>query len=113
MLRQGPVLRDEALALSRRVIDAANRRDVSALAALYADTAVLVSPVFKRVVGRDAIAATWATLLSKFPDLDFETSDILVDGDRVALLGRVTATDLSGWFGLPPTGGRINYRIVL
>jgi sigma-B regulation protein RsbU (phosphoserine phosphatase) len=41
-------------------------------------------------------------------------SDVIVDGDRVAVLSAISATDNKlGWFGLPPTGGPIDYRMVL
>jgi len=105
--------REQALALVRQVIDAAGRRDFSRLMDLYGDEAVVVSPVFGQVEGRAAIAATWEKLLSTFSDVAVEVSDILVDGDRVVVLSTVRTTDRIGWFGLPPTGSPIDYRLVL
>jgi ketosteroid isomerase-like protein len=105
--------RETALALVRQLLDAAARRDIAPLMDLYADEAVAVSPVFGEVRGLAAIAATWQTLFSKFVDLTVEVSDVLVDGDRVAVLSRIATTDRTGWFGLPATGGPISYRLVL
>jgi uncharacterized protein (TIGR02246 family) len=105
--------RDEALALVRELLDAASKHDVARVISWYADDAVSVSPVFGVVKGRTAIAATWATLFSTLADLTLDVADVLVDGDRIAVLGTVKTTDRFGWFGRPPTGGPINYRLVL
>jgi serine phosphatase RsbU (regulator of sigma subunit)/ketosteroid isomerase-like protein len=105
--------RDEALALVRRLQDAANRHDVARLMELYDDDALTVSPVFGQLRGRAAITASWETTFATIPDMEIELRDVLVDGDRVAVLGTLTATDRSGWFGLPPTGDVISYRLVL
>ncbi len=105
--------REEALALVRTLIDAAYRRDLSQLTQCYADDAVAVSPVFGQVSGRRQIAATWEKLFATFADFTVDVSDVLVDGDRVAVLSTVKTTDRVGWFGLPPTGSAIGYRLVL
>jgi predicted ester cyclase len=105
--------RDEAVALVRQLQDAANCHDVSRLLDFYADDAVAVSPVFAEVRGRPAIRSTWETLFKTFPDCALDVSNVLVDGSRIAMLGTVTATDRTGWFGLPPTGGPISYRVVV
>src|SRR5260370_38162301 len=79
----------------------------------YADDAVAISPVSGEVKGREAIAATFKTMFSTLSDVRFEISDVLVDGDRIAMLGIVKTSDRSGWFGLPATGGSIDYRLAL
>src|SRR5260370_31395706 len=78
-----------------------------------AGDAVSLSPVFGEVKGREAIAATFKTMFSTLSDVRFEISDVLVDGDRIAMLGIVKTSDRSGWFGLPATGGSIDYRLAL
>src|SRR5215471_11470223 len=105
--------RDEAWALIRRLYEAAGRRDSTAIGAMYADEAVAISPVFGEVRGRVAIAASWSTLFSMFSDISLEIGDVLVDGDRIAMLSRVRTTDRLGWFGLPATGSAIDYRMAL
>jgi ketosteroid isomerase-like protein len=97
----------------RQALDAARRRDIPRLMDFYADGAVALSPVFGAVQGRAAIAATWETLFSTFAEVAVETSGVLVDGDRVAVLSTVRTTDRVGWFGRPATGGPISYRLVL
>ena len=105
--------REEALALVRELQDAANRHDAARIVELYADDAVAVSPVFSEVRGRAGIRTTFETLFSTLSDCTFDLSNVLVDGDRIAVLGTVSATDRTGWFGLAPTGQAITYRIVL
>ena len=103
--------REHALALVRHLCDAANRHDTATLMAAYADDAVAVSPQFAELRGRAAIARAWETLFAMFSDCRVEVSDVLVDGNRIAMLGVVTGTDRGGWFGLPSTGCTIQYRI--
>ncbi|HWW87912.1 MAG TPA: nuclear transport factor 2 family protein, partial [Vicinamibacterales bacterium] len=85
--------RQDALALASAIRAAAGSRDPARMAAVYAEDAVAVSPVFGEVHGRDAIVANWKTLWATFPDLALETSDLLVDGDRIAILGAVKSVD--------------------
>jgi predicted ester cyclase len=105
------ITRAAALALVHHLRDAANRHDVGAIMECYADGATAASPQFAEMKGRDAIARSWHTLFAMFPDCRFELSDVLVDGDRIAIIGTVAATDRGGWFGLPPTGGEIRYSV--
>lgn len=106
--------REDALEIVRRFRDAGGARDLSLMSDLYADDAVALSPIFGEVKGRDAIVATWRTMFTTFADLMLDISDVLVDDDRLAILGHVRTTDRLGWFGLvPPTGSPIEYRLVL
>jgi sigma-B regulation protein RsbU (phosphoserine phosphatase) len=105
--------RDEAWALIRRIYAAAGRRDATAIGEMYAEDAVAISPVFGEIRGRAAIARSWATLFSMFSDIALDIGDVLADGDRIAMLGRVRSTDRVGWFGLPPTGSPIDYRMAM
>ena len=105
--------REDTLALVQRLVDAARRRDVSQLMECYGDEAVASSPVFGDVRGRAAIAGTWERLFSTLADIHIEVSDVLIDGNRTAVLASVGITDRKGWFGLPPTGSAIAYRLVI
>jgi ketosteroid isomerase-like protein len=105
--------REQALSLVRQLLDAAFRHDYEGVASFYAADAVAVSPVFGEVKGRDAVGATWQTLFTMFSDLAIENVDYLVDGNRVAVLGKICTTDRFGWFGQAPTGSPITYSLVL
>lgn len=92
--------------------DALNRHDVSALAALYAEDAVLDSPMFNEVRGRAAIAESFSRLFTLFPDYTITLTEVLFlsDGDRVAEFSTVTGTQSVEFFGLPPTNQPIEYQ---
>lgn len=104
--------RDEALALVQRLLNGARRGDLETVRDCYAEDAVAISPAFGHVRGRDAILGTWARLFSS-TDVAVDISTILVDGNRVAVLGAITTSDLAGWFGLPSIGAPMGYRLVL
>ncbi len=108
-----PISRDDAVAFVRGLQDAANAHDASRMAAFYDEDAVALSPVFGEMRGRKNVAASWESLFTKFPDSSIEISDVFTDGERIVFLGTLTMTDTSGWFGLPPTGSRIQYRETL
>jgi predicted ester cyclase len=57
--------------------------------------------------GRDEIERIYRVWFVAFPDLLFTTEDLLVDDDRAALLARVTGSHAGEFFGMAPTGRRI------
>jgi ketosteroid isomerase-like protein len=107
------VLHEEARAFIERLREAAGSRDLARLETFYAEDAVAVSPVFGKIHGGKAIVATWGTLMTTLSDVALDISDVLVDGDRVAVLCTVSSVDRTGWFGRPATGAPIAYRMVL
>lgn len=105
--------RDHGIALIRELLGASRRGDWARLRELYADDAVAVSPMFGEVHGNAAIAESWQRLAVALPDFSAEVSHVLVDGNRIAVLSSVSATDWHGWFGRPASGGTIAYKLVL
>ena len=105
--------REDALALVRRLLTAARRRDLTEVGQCYAEDAVAESPAFGEIRGRDRIVDSWGTLFSSFSDISVDISTVLVDGDRVAVLGTLTTSDLPAWFGRQTLDVPISYRIVL
>ena len=105
--------REEAQRIAQRLVEAVNAHDVRTLMSFYADDAVMMSPVFHQVMGRAEIERIWQVIFSTYSDWNVEGGDVLVDGNRLALMGTAKATDHKGWFGLPPTGGVIAYRAVI
>ena len=103
----------EPAALVRGLQEAANSRDFLRLGEFYAEDAVAVSPVFGEVRGRAEIVRTFEKTFEMVPDFSFDVSEVFKDGDRLALLGTVTATDRNGWFGLPSSGARFRYRLTI
>lgn len=105
--------REEAARLAAELQIAINSHNIAAIVNCYSENATMVSPVFNTVHGRAAIADTWKRIFSNFPDWKVHIDDVLVDDDRLAILGSNMTTDRTGWFGLPPTGEPINYRAVI
>ena len=102
--------RQQAVEFVRELQQGVNTHDTARLMRLYTDDAVAKSPMFPMIAGRAAIEKSWETLFFLFPDWSVEVSEVLVDGERIAFLGRASATDRNGWFGQPATGERIEYR---
>ena len=80
-----------------------NARDPTGLAALFADHAVVQSPIFGELHGRHAIENSYRELFRGFADWTFEGEDVVVDGQRAAQLFNVTATHTSDMFGVDAT----------
>lgn len=88
------------------------RRDAAALAADHAPDGVVISPTGGVLEGRDEIERIYRVWFNAFPDLVFTNDDVMIDGDRVALLCRVAGTHGGDFFGVPATGRRIEIPMV-
>ncbi|MEO8481070.1 MAG: SpoIIE family protein phosphatase [Acidobacteriota bacterium] len=104
--------REEVQSLLQRHQQALNRHDVDALTSLYVDDAVIESPMFDTVHGRDAIRRSFERLFAIFPDYTIELRDALfiAEGNRAAEFSRVTGTQRLDLFGLSPTGQPVEYH---
>ncbi len=89
------------------------RRDPVALAADYADDAVVSSPMFPGAEGRAAIEKSFVALFRVFPDWEMTTEPACVDGSRVMQACRVRATQLGEFMGIPGAGRRVEFDCVL
>jgi uncharacterized protein (TIGR02246 family) len=99
--------REEIFALFTRREAAWRDRDAAALAADHAPDGVVVSPTGGVLEGRAEIERIYRVWFVAFPDLCLTTEDLLVDDDRAALLCRVTGSHSGEFFGMAPTGRRI------
>ena len=104
--------RDEILALFARREAAWRNRDAATLAADHHPDGVVVSPTGGVLEGREAIEHVYGVWLRAFPDLRFVHEDVIIDGDRVAALCRVAGTHGGEFFGMPPTGRRLEVSAV-
>ncbi len=87
-------------------------RDERALAALYAETIRLESPIAGLAVGREAaIKATWA-FFEAFPDAAIDEETFAIDGDRIAIVAQLGGTHTGTIMGLPPSGRQFRFRAV-
>ena len=104
--------RDEAQRILERHRDAWNRHDVTSLMGLYADDAVLESPMFQIVRGKCAIRESFERLFALLPDYAITMRDPLFiwEGARAVEFSAVRGTQRTALFGLPPTGQPIEYQ---
>jgi uncharacterized protein (TIGR02246 family) len=88
-----PGSRQAIEAAVRRYVTASNEGDAEALAALYADDAVLLPPDHEPIQGREAIGAFWRQGTDE--GLQVTTLTVEVEGDLGYLVGRynLPATD--------------------
>jgi len=99
--------RDEIFALFTRREEGWRAHDAAALTADHAQDGVVVSPTGGVLEGLSEIERIYRVWFTAFPDLVFTTEDLLVDEDRAALLCRITGSHAGEFFGMPPTGRRI------
>jgi steroid delta-isomerase-like uncharacterized protein len=105
--------RDEALAFCAKRIESWRRRDPEALALDHAELGTVASPIFSKIVGRDAIRTSYESLFTSFPDWSMENEAPLIDGDRVAVSFTAKATHAGRFMGLDGTGRRCEIQGVL
>jgi steroid delta-isomerase-like uncharacterized protein len=105
--------RDEILALLDRRAEAWRRLDVGTLANDYAADAVIESPLAGGTThGLEQIKQVFQTYFVAFPDLGMDVGDVLVDGQRAAVMATFTGTDRGGFMGMPPTGRHVTIPVV-
>lgn len=96
--------RDEIAALFQRRQELYNESDAAALAADYADDAVIESPIAGTHTGRRAAEQAFKAVFGAFLDRKMRTERLLVDGDLVAQVLVINGTQIGGFLGLPPSG---------
>ena len=104
--------RDAILAIITRWESAFAERDLKGLTDLYADDAVLESPIVGSISGREAVNKTTLTLLSAFPDAKYTTEPPIIEGERALIPATVEATHVGTFFGVPPTGRPFRLSLV-
>ncbi|HEY1275349.1 MAG TPA: SgcJ/EcaC family oxidoreductase [Thermoleophilaceae bacterium] len=89
--------------------DAWNSHDPDAVAAVFAEDAVLIDAgAGEPVRGREAIRARAADLLEAFGDFQLERLQLLIDPPSNADRWRVTAVHRGDFLGIPATGREIS-----
>jgi steroid delta-isomerase-like uncharacterized protein len=102
-----------ALEVSQRVIDAWNRQDADAIAALYAEGATYHTVRFDHPLKGKAIADFIKSVLAAYPDLRFEVISRGDTGGGLVASQLVLHATHTGPFmdGAPPTGRTVTYPV--
>jgi steroid delta-isomerase-like uncharacterized protein len=104
--------RDEIVAFFQRREDLYNDFDAAALAADYADDAVIESPVAGVHTGGLAAEQALRAVFEAFLDRKMRTESLMIDGDRVAQVFAIEGTHIGEFLGLPPTGKPFRHTAV-
>jgi steroid delta-isomerase-like uncharacterized protein len=99
--------RRRTVEVNDRTYAAWNAHDPDAVAAVFADDAVVRETSGGELRGREAIRARAAALLAAFPDLRLERLALVIDGDCHADRWVLTGTHRGPFLGLAPTGRRV------
>ena len=105
--------RDAMLAFCDRRVEAWKRRDPVALAADHTGLGTVVSPIFSKIKGRDAIQRSYESLFHSFPDWSMNNEPPLIDGERIAVPFTASATHAGRFMGLDGTGRRCEIHGIL
>jgi len=85
-------------------MQALNDHDVETLADLYAENAVVESPLGGTHQGRAAIASVFGAFFSALSDATLTQDNLIIDGDRVVQVVTMSGTDTGGLMGMAPSG---------
>jgi len=96
--------REEIVDLFSRRLTAFNNHDVETLAELYAEHAVVESPLGGTHQGRAAIAGVAGVFLGALSDARFTQDDLIIDGDAAVQVFTLSGTDTGGLMGMAPSG---------
>ena len=93
---------------------AEDERDLAGLLATLTDDCVYELPqAGERWVGHDGAARFYGELLSAFPDIRFELTNIVIGPQGVCEEARVTGTHTERWLDRGPSGDKLTWRVVI
>jgi predicted ester cyclase len=105
--------RGEILSLLERRQAALDAGDAAALAKTHAEKGVAISPTGGVLEGRAEIERVYRLWFSAFAGMKFVDDEVLIDGDRVVQIARLSGKHTGDFFGLAPTGRRVEVQVAL
>ena len=110
---QSGMTRDEIVAFFDRRQELYDELDAAALAADYAEDAIIESRIGGVHTGPPAVEHTLRAFFAAFLDCTIKTEALLIDGDRVAQALAVAGTHIGEFMGLPPTRKSFRFHAVI
>lgn len=104
--------RQEMVDFFRRRAEAYEDLDAAALAADYAEDAVIDSPTAGVHHGREAAEKALRAVFGAFLDMTMAVEELIIDGDRAATVLSIEGTHIGEFLGLEPTGKRFTMPAV-
>ena len=93
---------------------AEDNRDLPGLiSTLTEDCVYSVAGTGARWEGHEGATRFYTELLTAFPDIHFDLTDIVIGPQGVCEEARVTGTHKAPWVGNPPTGEQLTWRVVI
>ena len=109
-----PALYEEIKALWKRHSIAEDERDLQGLiSTLTEDCVYELRPSGHRWEGHEGATRFYLQLLSAFPDIHFDLTDIVIGPQGVCEEARVTGTHEGDWLGYPASGERVSFNVVI
>ena len=105
---------DEIRELWKKHSIAEDERDLPGLiSTLIEDCVYELVQTGDRWEGHEGAARFYTQLLTAFPDIKFELTNIVIGPQGVCEEAHVTATHEAEWLGQPPSGQRVEFRVVI
>ena len=109
-----PELYRDVRELYKRHSIAEDARDLPGLiSTLTADCVYELVQTGHRWEGHDGARRFYTELLTAFPDIRFDLTDIVIGPQGVCEEANVTATQSAPWLGAPPAAGRLEWKVVI
>ena len=105
---------DRIRELWKRHSIAEDERDLPGLiSTLTPDCVYELAQTGHRWEGHDGAARFYTELLSAFPDIHFDLTDIVIGPQGVCEEADVSATHAAPWLGVEPNGERLDWRVFI
>ena len=98
---------EENIAVVRRLAEAINEKDLTALDDIMAPDFVDLD---QKLRGVESFKKYESMFLQGFPDMHLTIKDIIAKGDRVWISSEITATHKGEFRGIPPTGNKVTFK---
>jgi predicted ester cyclase len=109
-----PELYEEIRELWKRHSVAEDNRDLPGLiSTLTEDCVYEIRPGGQRWEGHEGAARFYTELLTAFPDIHFDLTDIVIGPQGVCEEARVTGTHRAKWLDQAPTGETLTWNVVI
>ena len=109
---QSTMTRQQMLDFFKRREEAHEDLDAAALAAGYAEHAVIESPSAGVHIGREAAERTFRVIFNAFLDLTTTLDNLVIDGNSAVRVLTLEGTHIGEFLGIPPTGKRFKMPAV-
>jgi predicted ester cyclase len=116
LIRREPTAEEheEIRALWKRHSIAEDERDLPGLiSTLTEDCVYELAQTGHRWEGHEGAARFYTELLTAFPDIHFDLTDIVIGPQGVCEEARVTGTHAARWLDIPPSGERMTWRVAI